>query len=127
MQIEGLDELDNKILSVIKDNARLSYTEIGDLVGVSRVSVKKRMDAMEEKGIIQGYKTVINVSKHPQSISFVVDIEAFPEEYQNVLDTLAEDVLLRQIYTTTGDCRIHAVGTAANVNTLEIISNTRYI
>ena len=65
------------------------------------------------------YKTVINVAKCPEGISFIVDVETFPEEFQNVLDTLAEDVLLRQIYTTTGDCRIHAVGFAVNVNTLE--------
>ena len=119
MYIEGLDVLDNMILNVIKDNARMSYSEIGEKVGVSRVSVKKRMEAMEEKGIIQGYKTIINTNKVPDGISFIVDVEAFPEEFQNVLETLSEDTLLRQIYTTTGDCRIHAVGTAPNVSTLE--------
>ena len=119
MYIEGLDVLDNMILNVIKNNARMSYSEIGEKVGVSRVSVKKRMEAMEQKGVIQGYKTIINSSKLPEGISFIIDIEAFPEEFQNVLDTLAEDTLLRQIYTTTGDSRIHAVGTAPNASTLE--------
>ena len=46
MHIEGLDELDNKILETIKDNARLSYSEIGERVGVSRVCVKNRMAAL---------------------------------------------------------------------------------
>lgn len=119
MYIEGLDVLDNMILNVIKENARMSYSEIGEKVGVSRVSVKKRMEAMEEKGIIQGYKTIINTNKIPDGISFIVDVEAFPEEFQNVLETLSEDTLLQQIYTTTGDCRIHAVGTAPNASTLE--------
>ena len=50
MQIDGLDELDNNILSVIKKNARLSYSEIGERVGVSRVCVKNRMAVMEQKG-----------------------------------------------------------------------------
>ena len=52
MQIEGLDEIDNRILSVIRDNARLSYKDIGEQVGISRVSVKTRMDTMQEKGIM---------------------------------------------------------------------------
>lgn len=56
MYIEGLDKLDNKIIEVVKENARLTYSEIGEKVGVSRISVKKRMEALEEKGIIQGYK-----------------------------------------------------------------------
>ena len=119
MSVLGLDVLDNMILNVIKDNARMSYSEIGEKVGVSRVSVKKRMDAMEEKGIIQGYKTVVKTNKLPEGISFIVDVETFPEEFQNVLETLSEDMLLRQIYTTTGDCRIHAIGMAPNASTLE--------
>ena len=41
MYIEGLDELDNKIIEVVKENVRLTYSEIGEKVGVSRISVKK--------------------------------------------------------------------------------------
>lgn len=44
MHIEGLEELDNRIVEIIKDNARLTYSEIGAKAGVSRISVKKRME-----------------------------------------------------------------------------------
>ena len=50
MHIEGIDEIDKKILDIIKDNARLTYSEIGELAGISRVSVKTRMKIMQEKG-----------------------------------------------------------------------------
>lgn len=56
-EIEGIDEIDEKILSVIKDDARMSYSDIAEKVGVTRVSVKNRMNLLQEKGIIQGYKT----------------------------------------------------------------------
>ena len=55
-----MDESDRKILDLIRDNARMSFSEIGSAVGISRVSVKKRMTAMEEAGIIKGYHTVID-------------------------------------------------------------------
>ena len=45
-----LDETDNRILEIIKDDARLTYREIGERAGISRVSVKARMDALQEKG-----------------------------------------------------------------------------
>ena len=48
-----MDKLDQRILELIKDNARLSYSEIGKSVGISRVAVKKRMDAMENAGVIR--------------------------------------------------------------------------
>ena len=63
MYIEGLDDIDNRILDAIRDNARLTYKEIGDIVGISRVSVKNRMDVMQEKGVIKGYATMIDASK----------------------------------------------------------------
>lgn len=50
MNIQGLDVLDNKILDVIKDNARATFSEIGKSVGLSRVAVKNRIEAMERKG-----------------------------------------------------------------------------
>lgn len=119
MYIEGLDELDNKILNAIRDNARLSYSDIGEAVGLSRVAVKNRMDTMERNGIIQGYKTIIDPTKIPEGIQFILDVEAIPELYQEVVETLAKDRFIRQIYSTTGECRLHATGFVPNPRTLE--------
>ena len=112
MNIEGLDKLDNAILETIKDNARMSYSDIGEKVGLSRVAVKNRMEILEKKGIIRGYKTIIDETKVPDGISFILDVEAIPEEYQNVVEVLAKDRFLRQVYSTTGECRMHCIGFA---------------
>ena len=126
MQIEGLDELDNKILEIIKDNARLTYKEIGERVGISRVSVKTRMDAMQEKGIIRGFQTVIDPTAVPEGIRFFLDVETSPEYYEEVVEFLAASKMIRQIFSLSGECRIHAVGFANNVRNLEHFSNTIY-
>lgn len=55
-----MDESDRKILDLLRENARMSYSEIGNAVGISRVSVKKRITAMEEAGIIRAYRAVID-------------------------------------------------------------------
>ena len=126
MNLEGIDVIDNKILKVLQNNARLSYSDIADLVGLSRVAVKNRMDVMEKNGIIQGYKTIINSSKVPNGISFILDLEVIPESYQEVVEVLGRDRYLRQVYSTTGDCRLHAVGFAPNTKTLESHVNYLY-
>ena len=127
MSIEGLDKLDNAILDSIRENARMSYSDIGEKVGLSRVAVKNRMDAMEKKGIIKGYKTVIDETKITEGISFVLDVEIIPEEYENVVEALAKDRFLRQIYNTTGDCRLHCTGFAPNHTTLAAHLNHLYV
>ena len=65
MFLNGLDELDQKIVDLLIKNARMSYSEIGEQVGISRVAVKSRISALEEKGVIEGYTTIVN----PQKIS----------------------------------------------------------
>ena len=114
-----MDKLDQRILELIKDNARLSYSEIGKSVGISRVAVKKRMDAMENAGVIRGYRTVIDEEQAQEGIRYTIDIEALPEEYPNVVKTLQDDPKLEEIYSTTGECRSHCVGRSRNKSTME--------
>ena len=119
MNIEGLDALDNKILDVLGNNARATYSEIGEIVGLSRVAVKNRIEVMENNGIIQGYKTVVDPTKVPQGVGFTIDVEVSPDVYEEIVDRLGNARYIRQLYKTTGDCRLHAIGFAPNTKTLE--------
>ena len=62
MYLNGLDELDQKIVQLLIKNARLSYSDIGKEVGISRVAVKARIQALEKKGVIEEYTTIIKKS-----------------------------------------------------------------
>ena len=72
--MEGLDQLDRKILEALLDNARYSYSQIGERVGVSRVAVKARMDQLQQRGIIEGYTAVIDPQKLSGAVSCYLDI-----------------------------------------------------
>ena len=126
MQIEGLDEIDNRILEVIRDNARLTYKEIGERTGISRVSAKTRMEVLQEKGIIRGFQTLIDPTKVPGGTKFFLDIECVPDYYEEMVEYLASSRMIRQIYGVSGECRIHAVGFAPNISNLEYFTNTIY-
>lgn len=68
MYLDGLDGLDQQIVGLLIENARISYSDIGERIGISRVAVKARIQALEQKGIIEEYTTIIN----PQKISGAV-------------------------------------------------------
>ena len=55
MKLNGLDETDNRIVGLLMRNARMSWSDIGEEVGLTRVAVKNRVRALEEKGVIRGY------------------------------------------------------------------------
>ena len=63
MFLEGLDELDQKIVQLLIKNARMSYSEIGSLVGISRVAVKMRVQSLEKRG---GHRRVYHHYQSPE-------------------------------------------------------------
>lgn len=58
-----MDELDKKILEMLKINARESFATIGKEVGLSAPAIGKRVRQMEEEGIIEGYALKVNHEK----------------------------------------------------------------
>ena len=59
MYLDGLDKLDQKIIRLLIENARISYSDIGEETGISRVAVKARIQALEKRGVIEEYTTCL--------------------------------------------------------------------
>jgi Lrp/AsnC family leucine-responsive transcriptional regulator len=51
-----LDEIGRNMLSLLQENARLSYAEIGRRIGLSPAATAERLKRMEDAGIITGYR-----------------------------------------------------------------------
>lgn len=113
MYMDGLDILDQKILTLLIGNARLSYSEIGEKVGISRVAVKSRVKALEEKGIIEEYTTVIDPGKISGVVSCYFEIETRPEAMETVVDELRKNETVTQIYRVTGKSHLHVHAVAS--------------
>ena len=102
MYLKGLDETDRAIIKLLTQNARMSYVDIGKAVGLSRVAVKARIDALEKKGIIEEYTTIINPQKISSAISSYYEIEVEHSSYNDVINILSSDDRVTQIYQVTG-------------------------
>lgn len=59
----SLDLKDKKILDLLGANARIPLTQISKKVGLSRDAVSYRIDSYKKQGIIQGWRTMVNISK----------------------------------------------------------------
>ncbi|MFC3746979.1 Lrp/AsnC family transcriptional regulator [Paenibacillus sp. GCM10012306] len=58
-----MDQIDKQILFYLQEQGRISMTELGKYVGLSQPAVSERVRRMEEKGVIEGYRTVISPEK----------------------------------------------------------------
>ncbi len=126
IQVLGLDQADNMIIRMLRENARLTFSEIGKAAGISRVSAKHRIEQLEKKGVIKGYHADIDLRAMPKGIRFTLDIEAAPGYYSEVIGTLAASSMLHEIYGTSGKSHIHVIGVAPNSETLGSYANYLY-
>jgi DNA-binding Lrp family transcriptional regulator len=108
-----LDEIDEKILELLKDDGRAPYMEIGKRVRLSEGAVRKRIKVMVESGVIskftiqpgftKGTKAVILVSVNPRLHTSVVS------------ESLKKIREVEVVYEVTGQYDIAAVISASNV------------
>ena len=104
MYLDGLDGLDQQIVGLLIENARISYSDIGERFGISRVAVKARIQALEQKGIIEEYTTVINPQKISGAVSCYFEIETTPSCLAEVTEILNQHDTVTQIYRVTVSC-----------------------
>ena len=119
MFLEGLDALDQKIVRLLIENARISYSDIGQEVGISRVAVKARIQALEQRGIIEEYTTIINPQKISGAVSCYFEIVTLPDTLAEVTETLKENEAITQVYRVTGKNKLHVHAVAASSEEME--------
>lgn len=75
MAAMALDPLDRRIIAVLARDARKSFAEIGEVVGLSASAVKRRVDRLRANGTIMGYTAVFD----PAAVGW--NTEAYVEIY----------------------------------------------
>ena len=116
MHINGLDEIDNQIINLLITDARLTYSEIGEKVGISRVAVKKRVAALEEQGIIKGYHADVNPMEAPKMMTFVAVIKTRADSYDLISDALEQEACVVTLCKMSGDNILHAICVADSMS-----------
>ena len=69
-----LDSIDQKILSILKKEGRISNLDLAAEVGLSPTPCSRRVKRLEEQGIILGYGARINPKAAGQGVSVLISI-----------------------------------------------------
>lgn len=55
-----MEDLDRSIVGLLMQDGRMSFTDLGKVTGLSTSAVHQRVRRLEERGVIQGYRAVID-------------------------------------------------------------------
>ncbi|MFZ6751940.1 Lrp/AsnC family transcriptional regulator [Undibacterium sp. Dicai25W] len=107
-----LDSYDRKIIALLQENARLSWSEIGRQIHLTSPAVAERVKRLEEAGVIMGFTTRINLRALGYSFEAMIQVTV---ESHDALDRWAAahpEVLA--VHATTGNhCAILRLAVSA--------------
>ena len=118
-----IDNLDKRILEIMKKDSRCPYVEIADKLGVSEGTVRSRVHKMTEDGIIRGF-TIKTSSKNVKALVEVkIDVNTDTEA---IAKELSKYDGVTEVFEVTGDQDIIAIVDVESSQSLnEIIERVR--
>ena len=101
----NIDNISLKILGLLQENARMSYTEIGQKIDMASTSVKERIEKMEDAGIIKQYTITLDNEKLGYPINAIITLScsgAYTPKEQVIVDMLSEYPQVLEVLRISG-------------------------
>ena len=98
-----MDAKDRKILSLLQEDSRLPYAEIGTQVGLAASSVHDRIRKLERGGLIRAYRAEVDLERAGYPITAFVSLALRPASPQEMPARIAEFPLVESCYSVAGD------------------------
>lgn len=70
-----MDDIDIKIIHLLEENGRLSHEEISKILHISRPAVHQRVGKLEKKGVIKGYRCIVDWGQAGQKIKVLIMVK----------------------------------------------------
>jgi len=104
------DNLDLKILNLLLEDGRASLRSLAEELDVSVTTVSNHLKNMEEEGVIEGFKPVIDYGQLGYTVTCVLMIKAKGDDLPELVEELEGEESFINVYEVTGDFDIIATG-----------------
>jgi Lrp/AsnC family leucine-responsive transcriptional regulator len=129
-----MEDLDRRIVALLLQDGRMSFTDLGKFTGLSTSAIHQRVRRLEERGVIQGYRAVVDQNALGMPLlAFISVTPTDPAAPDDVADRLRdisdieachsvageESYILKARVATPGDLEnlLARVRSSANVST----------
>lgn len=103
-------DLDERIIEHLRRDGRVSLRELSRQLDVSPTTVSQHLDALRQRGVIRGFKPVLDYETLGYGITAVIQIKARGNLLGEIVDTLKADDRLTHVYEITGEFDLLVIG-----------------
>lgn len=114
-----LDTIDLKILRTLLMDGRASYAQIAKETKLSDVAVKKRIEKLQQRGIIKKISAIVDREKLGLKYTFFVELRVDPSEIYMVYKRLSSFPNIIEVHIVAGEYPLLVKGVGENLNELK--------
>lgn len=97
------DDIDRRILDILRHDARASVSDIARRVGLSTAPVSRRIERLEAAGVIRGYRAIIDDQRAGEILAFT-QIGLAGNTVTGEVEKIAREIAeVEAFYTIAGD------------------------
>lgn len=99
-----MEDIDRQIVLLLGTNGRTSYTDLGKATGLSTSAVHQRVRRLEQRGVIRGYRAMLDPTALGLSILAFVSCKPFdPTAPDDTPERLSDIPQIEACYSVAGD------------------------
>ncbi|MEI2764288.1 MAG: Lrp/AsnC family transcriptional regulator [Dermatophilaceae bacterium] len=115
-----MEKLDRRLVQLLAGDGRMSYTDLGKAMGLSTSAVHQRVRRLEERGVVQGYRAVVDAESIGLPLTaFVSMLPLDPAAPDDIPDRIRGLTEIEACYSVAGDFNYVAVVRVATPAQLE--------
>ena len=102
--MSGVEDIDRQIVTLLAEDGRTSFTDLGKATGLSTSAVHQRVRRLEQRGIIKGYAAVVDAGALGLPITAFVSVTPFdPAAPDDVPERLRPLIEIEACHSVAGD------------------------
>ena len=98
-----IDEVDSSILRLLRQNARMSFTEMSRITGISDATIQNRLKRMRERGIIERLTVIAKPEATGYTVTAIMLVQTDTEKHDEAKQALSALSEVSEVYSVLGE------------------------
>jgi Lrp/AsnC family leucine-responsive transcriptional regulator len=100
----GVEDLDRRIVELLRADGRMSYTDLGKAMGLSTSAVHQRVRRLEERGVVKGYTALVDFTALDLPLTAFISISPLdPAAPDDIPDRLRDITEIEACHSVAGE------------------------
>jgi Lrp/AsnC family transcriptional regulator, leucine-responsive regulatory protein len=100
----SVEDIDMQIVEALQADGRMSYTDLGKVIGLSTSAVHQRVRRLEERGVLRGFRAVVDQEALGLTLTAFISVKPIdPAAPDDVPERLRGLVEVEDCYSVAGE------------------------